>query len=90
MLVMAAMASPMGAAAQGVRWTPVSFGGSPKVQQVYFVDRASIARKGMSASFRALVIYLAPSERGVDRMIEQSLANCTDRSSRALGATFLN
>jgi len=88
-VLIAASAAALGAAAPADRWTPVSFGGQPKVQQVYFVDPASIAKKGSSADFRALIIYRTPSERGVDRAIEKSRANCADRSSRSLGTTFL-
>lgn len=89
-LAIAAAAAAAAAAQPAARWTPVSFGGQPKVQQVYFIDPASITKKGGSADFRALIIYRTPSERGVDRAIEKSRANCTDRSSRSLGTTFLN
>lgn len=83
---LAAAAVPAGA--QGGKWTPVSFGGSPKVSQVYFVDPASIVRKGTSVSFRSLIVYAKPSERGVDRAVEKSAGDCRDRSTRALEVSF--
>lgn len=71
------------------QWVPVTASGAAGNQQAYFVNRSTLERRGQQVEIEMTMIRELPNG-GVDRVLERSMVNCADRSSRMIDVSFLN